>query len=93
MPCYAVSTLLPASCSTREYGNLHAFQQSGRQDLNLRPPGPQPGGSGAPQSDAPMSAGISVSGLLSVSLSLFPVLFPVGANASLTIATSRSDGA
>ena len=70
-----------------------AFLQSGRQDLNLRPPGPQPEGSGAAQSDAPISAGISVSGLLSVSLNLFPALFPVGANASLTIATSRSDGA
>jgi hypothetical protein len=54
---------------------------------------PQPEGLGAPQSGAPISTGISVCGLLSVSLSLFPALFPAGANASLTIATSRSDGA
>jgi hypothetical protein len=50
---------------------------SGRQDLNLRPPGPQPERAGAGQYPQCVSAGLLVSECCSVSLSLIPVLIPV----------------
>ena len=50
--------------------------QSGRQDLNLRPPGPQPEGWGAVLLMRPGFIGFSVSVCCAVLLSLFPNLFP-----------------
>jgi hypothetical protein len=49
---------------------------SGRQDLNLRPPGPQPEGWGVAQVIEPVFAGFFASEFSSVSLNLFPKLFP-----------------
>jgi hypothetical protein len=55
--------------------------ESGRQDLNLRPPGPQPEGSGCVGADQPSRAGSSCPELVSVALSLDPGLDPVGTGA------------
>src|SRR5580692_8544931 len=52
------------------------FLVSGRQDLNLRPPGPQPEGWGSARLRRPGFIGFSASGCCPVLLSLFPVLFP-----------------
>ena len=50
--------------------------ESGRQDLNLRPPGPQPEGSGCTRADSASGAGSSCSELPSVALNLDPGLDP-----------------
>jgi hypothetical protein len=55
--------------------------QPGRQDLNLRPPGPQPEGSGCVGTIQLSRAGSSCPELLSVALNLDPGLDPVGAGA------------
>ena len=49
---------------------------SGRQDLNLRPPGPQPERWGIAGLMGPMLTGSSAAECLSVALNLFPRLFP-----------------
>jgi len=49
-----------------------AFLRSGRQDLNLRPPGPQPERSRRTGCDSALSGGLSCSDLCSVALSLDP---------------------
>jgi hypothetical protein len=49
---------------------------SGRQDLNLRPPGPQPEGRGVGQLMRAGFIGFSASVCCAVLLSLFPNLFP-----------------
>jgi len=55
------------------------FLESGRQDLNLRPPGPQPEGSGVAQLMGPVFTGFLASECVPVALSSFPVSFPVRA--------------
>jgi len=50
--------------------------QSGRQDLNLRPPGPQPEGWGVAQLMRPVFVGFSAPQRVPVALNLFPRLFP-----------------
>jgi len=57
-------------------GIYRAFLRSGRQDLNLRPPGPQPEGWGIAQSMGPVFTGFRGSECGSVALNLFPNLFP-----------------
>src|ERR1700761_5817261 len=49
---------------------------SGRQDLNLRPPGPQREERGADEAREPVFIGLSAPVCLPVLLILFPVLFP-----------------
>ncbi len=50
--------------------------RSGRQDLNLRPPGPQPERSGGAQPMKPVPLDSSAYELCAVALNLFPKLFP-----------------
>ena len=50
--------------------------RSGRQDLNLRPPGPQPERSSRARSDSALYSGLSCSEWLSVALNLAPGLDP-----------------
>jgi hypothetical protein len=52
------------------------FLRSGRQDLNLRPPGPQSEGCGGAQLLTPVSVGSTASELLCVALKLDPKLDP-----------------
>jgi hypothetical protein len=52
--------------------------QSGRQDLNLRPPGPQPERSRRTQWDSVLYSDLSCSELASVALNLHPRLHPLG---------------
>ncbi len=79
-----------------------AFVQSGRQDLNLRPPGPQPEESTLLQSCISLRAGLSCSEFLCISLRLDPELDPermfasssdTSAKAASTRATSYAEGA
>jgi hypothetical protein len=72
---------------------LQAIRESGRQDLNLRPPGPQPGNGGWCQLPTHGFAGFSCSELFAVLLSLSSVSSSAPANAALTIATSFGFGA
>ena len=53
-----------------------AFLRSGRQDLNLRPPGPQPERSRRTRCDSPLYGGLSCCELCSVALNLHPRLHP-----------------
>jgi hypothetical protein len=50
--------------------------KSGRQDLNLRPPGPQPEESGYVGRDSALYSDVGASELLSVALALDPGLHP-----------------
>ena len=71
-----------------------AFLQSGRQDLNLRPPGPQWGDGGHADPCAPISSGFSGVDLFSVALSLSPPMSPPGCgNTRFAVWTSSSAGA
>jgi hypothetical protein len=89
----------PASCWAVSYAQkafiCRPFAQSGRQDLNLRPPGPQPEGPHSAQFWTVRLAGLSCSQFFSVSLNLFHELFhgTPRAKARLTISTSCSEGA
>jgi len=63
------------------YSNLFSLKYrrlsvSGRQDLNLRPPGPQPEGWSIAQAMEPVFTGFCASEFAWVSLNLFPKLFP-----------------
>ena len=53
-----------------------AFVGSGRQDLNLRPPGPQPDRTGSEDFSSALQSEIGVAELLTVALSLIPGLIP-----------------
>ena len=57
------------------------FVRSGRQDLNLRPPGPQPEGSGRTRSASALWTGFTWAELGSVALKFHPGMHPVAKNA------------
>jgi hypothetical protein len=90
-----LASAIPALRVTARHVLSQTALLSGRQDLNLRPPGPQPEGPRSAQFWTLRLAGLSSSRFFSVSLNLFPELFPValGAKARLTISTSCSEGA
>jgi len=69
---------LPRQVAAEEKGPAIAgpFLESGRQDLNLRPPGPQPEGWGTAQGMEPVFTGFRGAECGSVALNLFPNLFP-----------------
>ena len=73
----------PDECPGRSYRlpvfrGLEPFPKSGRQDLNLRPPGPQPERSGFVRRRSAHKSHVSDAELPSVVLSLIPGLRPVG---------------
>jgi hypothetical protein len=69
--------------------HLQGLRKSGRQDLNLRPPGPQPVGRSLDQLMRPVSLGVPAPECIPGVLSLFPKLFPQRTAAGFLLCTTR----
>ena len=96
LPCRRLSPLIPVGLRSRPPREAKRpalaglCYRSGRQDLNLRPPGPQPERSRRTRCSSAVSSGLSRSELGSIALNWIPVLIPVRGRSSTP--TARDTG-